>query len=318
MNTKNLRKAGVAWLAVALLSPTLTACGTLEVSVERTPMPTPLPTPMPIPGLTPTRPPVLYRPTGRPTDVSSLVDCTPRADTDEACLDNGQVRLVGYLGMPSDGSQDYFTLSRGTERTSVMVTPAEGHSTDMLRWLLDHNALALVEGWVTSLDPPTLLTSREQPAARSFHRSVPLAEVYTNPKLGIAIGIPAGWIVEDHTGKGMGGTVAIRNHHSRDVGWPPIDRPDPSLYCVEIVPILRTQATTIAQMRAQIESRVLREQSMTINDSDAIRLGADAPIGGRTEILLVQRPDGVLLLQTWQDPALFERMIETLLLAFRP
>ena len=39
MNTKNLRKAGVAWLAVALLSSTLTACGTLEVSVERTATP---------------------------------------------------------------------------------------------------------------------------------------------------------------------------------------------------------------------------------------------------------------------------------------
>jgi Tol biopolymer transport system component len=36
VNTKNLRKAGVAWLVVALLSATLIACGTLEVSVERT------------------------------------------------------------------------------------------------------------------------------------------------------------------------------------------------------------------------------------------------------------------------------------------
>lgn len=247
-----------------------------------------------------------------------MVDCTPRADTDEACLDNGRVRLVGYLGMCHlMASQDYFTLSRGPERTPVIVTPAEGHFTDMLRWLLDHNTLALVEGWITSLDPPTLLTSREQPAARPFHRSVPLAEVYTNPKLGIAIGIPAGWIVEDATGEGMGGIVAIQNYHSRDVGWPPIDRPDPSLYKVEIVPILRTQATTIAQMRAQIEDRVLSEQSMTVNDLDAIRLSVDVT-GDRTEILLMQRPGGVLLLQTWQDPALFERMIETLLLAFRP
>jgi Tol biopolymer transport system component len=39
VNTKNLRKAGGAWLVVALLSATLIACGTLEVSVERTPTP---------------------------------------------------------------------------------------------------------------------------------------------------------------------------------------------------------------------------------------------------------------------------------------
>jgi len=39
VNTKNLRKASVAWLVVALLSATLIACGTLEVSVERTPTP---------------------------------------------------------------------------------------------------------------------------------------------------------------------------------------------------------------------------------------------------------------------------------------
>jgi Tol biopolymer transport system component len=39
VNAKNLRKEGVAWLVVALLSATLIACGTLEVSVERTPTP---------------------------------------------------------------------------------------------------------------------------------------------------------------------------------------------------------------------------------------------------------------------------------------
>jgi Tol biopolymer transport system component len=39
VDTKNLRKEGVAWLVVALLSATLIACGTLEVSVERTPTP---------------------------------------------------------------------------------------------------------------------------------------------------------------------------------------------------------------------------------------------------------------------------------------
>jgi len=60
MSAVNGRKAVAAWLAVALLSSTLMACGTLEVGIERTPTPAPLPTPTPIPGFTPTHPPVLY------------------------------------------------------------------------------------------------------------------------------------------------------------------------------------------------------------------------------------------------------------------
>jgi len=275
------------------------------------PVPTAAPTSTPIPDALPTPLPMIYQPTPLP-GVPDLVACPDGSDTDETCLPDGWVRLVGYLIKPVEPGQGDFMLIRGPGRAPVLVGGVEGHPGTELAWLRDHHMLTMVEGQVTDLHPPTLMVRHEQAAARLFNRSTPLAELYTNPKLGIALEIPVGWIIEDQTGEGMGGTLAIQNYRSRDLGQPPTDQPDPSLYRVEIVPILPTQATTIAQMRAQIEGRVLREQAVTINGLEAIRLSVDVPTRGRTEIVLAQGPEGVLLFQTWQDPAPFDRMIETL------
>lgn len=259
----------------------------------------------------PTPLPMRYNPTPLP-GVPDLVACPDGPDTDEVCLPDGNVRLIGYLSMPPDGSEAYFILNRGLGRSAVMVIPAEGHPGQTLRQLRDANTLALVEGQVISLDPPTLLVVREQAAARPFSPDIALSEVYSSTKLGIVLNFPAGWIVEDRIGKEAGSIAAIRNYHSKDAGSPPTVQPDPSLYTVEIVPVLPTQAQTIAQMREQIQGRVLREQAQVVNGLETLRLTVDVPSRGQTEVLLVQLPWGVLLLQTWQDAALFDRMIATL------
>ncbi len=242
--------------------------------------------------------------TPRP-DASALVPCPESDDTDEACLPNDMVRLVGFVG--TDMLTGFPILNRGTGKSPVFLNDSAGHPfTDLLS---EPNRLFVVDGTITSMAPPTLAVSAAHHAAGAPGSETWLPELYTNSQVGFAIQYPLAWIVQDDTAM-SGGIVSIQNYYSADLPFPGLV--DPALYKVEIVPIMRSQATTLAEMRSGIEGQVVREQSITINRLSALRLTVDTESHGRTEILLVQLPDRVLLLQTWQGAALFDRMIETL------
>ena len=81
---------------------------------------------------------------------------------------------------------------------------------------------------------------------------------------------------------------------------------DPSLYRVRLCPLPPEHVTTLEEARAGFEQG-LKMRSMTINGLPILRFS-----DGVTEIALVQLTDRVLMLSTRQDPALFERMLETL------
>jgi len=182
---------------------------------------------------------------------------------------------------------------------------------DKLRESLDNNTLAWVEGWGTSLNPPTLMVNREQAAARPFNPSLPLTEVYTNSKLGFAVGFPAGWILTDNSAM-TGGIISIANYKSNDLI--PRKEPDPALIKIEIIPIMPSQAATIDQMRAQTIGQVLGEQSFAVGKWPAVRLSMNIDMR-RTDLLLVQLPGHVLLVQVWsaqQYSTLLDKVIETL------
>jgi hypothetical protein len=82
---------------------------------------------------------------------------------------------------------------------------------------------------------------------------------------------------------------------------------DPSLYRVRLYPNPPEHVTTLEEARAGYEQG-LKMRSMTINGPPILRFRRR----GVEEEALVQLPDRVLLLSTRQDPALFERMLETL------
>lgn len=82
---------------------------------------------------------------------------------------------------------------------------------------------------------------------------------------------------------------------------------DPSLYRVRLYPNPPEHVTTLEEAHAGYEQG-LKMRSMTINGLPILRFRWR----GVEEEALVQLPDRVLLLSTRQDPALFERMLETL------
>jgi len=284
-------------------------------------------TPMPAPNLKPTTTPVSYRPTDWPTDVSPLVDCDRREDTDEACLGGYRVRLVGYLLRPGPDRAD-FILVRGPLRALVHVILPEGYSRDSLDRLCEQRALAVLEGGVTSLDPPTLMVLHESEAAKPFSPTLPLTEVYTDIYLGAKINYPAGWAAEPGTGTDTS-AIYLQNFHNADVFEPLAEadpslyqdihnadifkllvRGDPSLYRVRLYPLPTEHVTTLEEARAGF-GPVAQERRFEVNGLPALRL---EPAGWSVMrvAVLVQLPERVLMLSTCQDPALFDRMVETL------
>ncbi|MCL5952419.1 MAG: hypothetical protein M1132_11995 [Chloroflexi bacterium] len=238
--------------------------------------------------------------------VPDLVACPGGPDTDEACLPDGNftlTRLVGYIET-SESAKDYPVLTRGVGKSPVLLNDPTGHPyADLLR---GPSTLMIVEGLLTSLEPPTLQVRSFRSAARALG---PLTETYTNTQIGFAINYPSGWIVEDDT-SAPGGIVTVQNYHTADL--PFRSAVDPALYKVEIVPIQPSQAATLAEMRAGIQGKVMHELPVTIANLSAIRLQQDTESHGSTDILLVQLSGRVLLLQTWQEPGLFDKMIQTL------
>ncbi|MFB0535432.1 MAG: Ig-like domain-containing protein [Anaerolineae bacterium] len=263
------------------------------------------------PRVTPTKTPIVifYRPTDWPRDISAIIDCSTGVDTAEKCLSQEyppRVQLVGYL-IPAAGG---FVLMRGSQRLPVSLALAEGYRRENIDWLCEHSYLTAVQGWLTSLDPPTMLLSKAHGAAHSFLvRSTPLAKLYTNPEWGIAIEYPAGWVVEP-AGSSDPTAVYIQNFYSADVFAPLAGGKgvgaDPSLYRVRLYPLPPEHVTTLEEARAGFPQR-LKMRSMMINGLPILRFR-----DGVREIALVQLTDRVLTLSTRQDPALFERMLETL------
>jgi hypothetical protein len=130
-----------ARLLALLISLVLSACNSIALAPVATPVPTSAPIPTiaptpttvpsaaptstPLPSATPTRTPATCQPTSAP----GWLTCPGGADTDEDCLPDGSVRLVGYLSMPSDGNQSYLVLNRRDGRPAVQVWPAQQYST---------------------------------------------------------------------------------------------------------------------------------------------------------------------------------------------
>ena len=254
----------------------------------------------------PTPPPILYQPTPL-SGLSELVDCG-RSDTDEACLGNGWVRLVGYLHRPNPNSVD-FILVRGSMRATVELVPSEGHNPQNLFELERQHDLTTVEGWVSSLNPPSMLVTREARSARELNSGLPLNQTYSNPDWGITLQIPAGWMVEAGSDADTG-SLYIQNFHSTDqflteAGGPYVPG-DSSLYRMRLYPLPAKYVTTFAEARAGW-STVQAEKRITINGLEAIRFDS-----GALHELEVQLPGRVLNLATMQDPALFEQIIQTL------
>jgi len=270
-------------------------------------------TPAPLAPTHPTPTPIVYRyqPTDWPRDISAIIDCPTAADTTEECLSQEyppRVQLVGHLIPAADG----FVLIRGSQRLPVSLALAEGCRRDNIDWLCEQGYMTAVQGWLTSLDPPTMLVSEADGAARSFLvRSTPLAELYMNPEWGMAIEYPAGWVVEPAESSDPT-AVYIQNFHNSDVFAPLVGgkgvEADPSLYRVRLYPLPPEHVTTLEQARAGFPQG-LKMDSMMINGLPILRFRVDH---GVTEIALVQLSDCVLMLSTGQDLALFERMLETL------
>jgi len=265
------------------------------------------------PRVTPTTTPIVivYRPTDWPRDISAIIDCPTGADTAEKCLSQeypARVQLVGHL-IPAAGG---FVLMRGSQRLPVSLALAEGYRSENIHWLCEHGYLTAVQGEFTSLDPPTMLVSEAHGAAHSFLvRSTPLAELYTNPEWGIAIEYPSGWVVEAASSSDPT-AIYIQNFYNADVFVPlaggAMVEADPSLYRVRLYPNPPEHVTTLEEARAGFPQG-LKMHSMMINGLPILRFRWG---DGVTEVALVQLADRVLLLSTGQDPALFERMLETL------
>jgi len=161
---------------------------------------------------------------------------------------------------------------------------------------------------VTSLDPPTLMVLHESGAADPFNPTLPLTEVYTDTHLGITINYPAGWAAE--LGRDTDASaVYLQNFHNADV-FEPLTGNDPSLYRVRLYPTPTEHVTTLEEARAGF-GPVAQEQDIEVNGLPALRLEPGGWSVMRAGVL-VQLPDRVLLLSTRQDPALFDRMVETL------
>jgi hypothetical protein len=157
-----------------------------------------------------------------------------------------------------------------------------------------------------------MLVSKAHGAAHSFLvRSTPLANLYTNPEWGIAIEYPAGWVVEP-AGSSDPTAIYIQNFYNADVFIPLVGgaevEADPSLYRVRLYPTPPEHVTTLEEARAGFPQG-LKMHSMMINGLPILRFRWG---DGVTEIALVQPTDRVLTLSTRQDPALFQRMLETL------
>ncbi len=258
------------------------------------------------PTLRPTPPPIIYQPTP-PPGLSKLVDCG-RTDTDEACLANGYMRLVGYLHRSNPNSGD-FILVRGPMRAAVELVPSEGHDPQDLIELERQHVLTTVEGWVGSVNPPSMLVTREARTARAWDAGLQLTQTYSNPEWGISLQIPADWFVEAG-GDAETGSLYIQNFHSADQflaeGGGPYGPDDSSLYRVLLYPLPVEHVKTLAEARAGYVD-VKSEQSVEINGLAAIRLEWNS-----LHLLDVQLPGWVLSLATMQDPALFNRIIQTL------
>ncbi len=265
--------------------------------------------PAPLVPTHPTPAPIVYQPTDWPRDISAIINCPTGADTAEKCLSQEypqRVQLVGHLIHAPGG----LVLMRGSQRLPVSLMFAEGYRRENIDWLFEHGYLTAVQGELTSLDPPTMLVSEAHGAAHSFLvRSTPLAELYTHPEWGIAIEYPSGWVVEPADSSDPT-AVYIQNFHNADVFVPLVGgkgvEADPSLYRVRLYPLPLEHVTTLDEAHAGFEQG-LKMRSMTINGLPVLRFRY-----GVDEEALVQLPDRVLMLSTRQDPALFERMLETL------
>ncbi len=258
-----------------------------------------------IPTLRPTPPPIVYQPTP-PPGLAQLVDCG-RPDTDEACLENGNRRLVGYLHRTAPDSAD-FVLVRGAMRAAVELGPAEGHNSQNLIELERQHVLTTVEGWVSSVNPPSMLVTREARTARARDAGLPLTQTYTNRDWGISLQIPADWFVEAGSDADTG-SLYLQNFHSADqfpaeAGGPYVPG-DSSLYRIRLYPLPK-DVRTLAESRAGYENVGL-EKNMEINGLPSIRMEWNS-----LHVLDVQLPGRVLSLMTMQDSALFDRIVQTL------
>ncbi|MEW6232902.1 MAG: hypothetical protein AB1566_11410 [Chloroflexota bacterium] len=216
----------------------------------------------------------------------------------------GEAEAIGYLRPAPSGTNYAFELD--TAQGPVQLVLAEERQRGNLTWLMEHRYLTLVRGRWLSRDPPTLEVAWNQGAARSFNRSTPLAETYTDSLHGYAIEHPAGWMVER-----VGEIVLIQNFRLADFpqGYDP--REDPSLYMVGVV----TEGKSLDQVRKiQKEQDVVdeKERAAQVNGRAALRLTRLYPDGRRQHQVLVDWNGRTLMLHTFQDPALFERMVETL------
>jgi len=260
--------------------------------------------------LIPTTTPVAYPPPDWPRDISAIITCPTEPDTAGQCLSQEyprRVQLVGHL-IPAAGG---FVLLRGPRRLPVSLDFAEGYRRESIDWLCEHGYLTAVQGQITSLDPPTMLMSEAHGAASgSSERSTPLAGLYTNPEWGMAIEYPSGWVVEPADSSDDSTAIYIQNFHSADAFVPLAGETgveaDPSLYRVRLYPLPQEHVTTLEEARAGYEQG-LKMRAMTVNGLPTLRFRY-----GVDEEALVQLPGRVLLLSTRQDPALFERMLETL------
>jgi len=218
----------------------------------------------------------------------------------------GEVAIVGYL-CPAPATANY-AFELDTAQGPVWLVLAEGRGRENLGWLMEHGHLTLVRGRWLSRSPPTLEVAWDRGAARGFNRSTPLAEVYTNPLHGYAIEYPAGWVVEQD-----GEVVRIQNFQSVDLppGYNLIN--DPSLYSVNIISERKFQS--LSQLRDALKAGddvTEVERSGQVNGREAMWLTLRSPEGRRQHLVLVDWKGSILTLATWQDPALLERMVETL------
>ena len=215
----------------------------------------------------------------------------------------GEVEAVGYLRPALAGADHAFELD--TAQGLIHLVLAEGHRQENLEWLMEHRHLTLVRGRWLSQDPPTLEVVWDQGAARSFNRSTPLADVYTDLPHGYAIEYPAEWVVEQD-----GEAVWIQNFSGADLplGYNPLD--DLSLYLVNITPERKSLSQLQEAMRGG-NVVVEAERAGQVNGQEAVWLTLRHPDEGRQHLVLVDCKGWTLTLSTWQDPALLERMVET-------
>jgi len=271
-----------------------------------TPMPHHLPeteVPAPVPTALPTvTGPVSIEAVG----AAGLVDCAGGEDTAEACLADGSLQLVGYLAPAPEGDEYAFVLHRAGDRRSVrLVLPPDDHQRDHLDWLQEHHYLTLVRGRLVGQDPPTLEVTWHQGAAKSFLvRSTPLAKLLTLPELGLALEMPANWIVERPLEK----VVFIQNFHSAD--RPTHIADDPSLY--QVVITLLPPEFSFENLPVRTELIAAREE-IEINGLAALRLTLQIEGGERYTMVFITHGGQIIQFATppHQNQALFERMVET-------